>query len=292
MQKNRIAILCTLLALSLTPVWSIEISEKEYEQLKEKEELLETQALPMLSVLLKDKNYGSQAGRIMSEIDEARTAQYVYDLLPKGDHNVHKLLLRRACHSYERGTGVEWSDLAYRGAIVYLQSKEIAEGFQTVSASNTIDAIKLVSYYGNAENMELLRNYLTPTIKSYEEQIISTTEAALARLGDEYYLNKIESELKIFEDIQELTIQDKFRLEKTLRKAGASGSPRFIDYVGPYLYHESESVGDIHIAPVMDAVQALEMMVGRSDVKGWEPKLSHWQSWWKQRISRQSTQRR
>ncbi|MDQ8209725.1 hypothetical protein QEH52_19560 [Coraliomargarita sp. SDUM461003] len=290
MQKNRIATLCTLLVLTFTRGWSIEISEKEYERLKQKEELLHTQALPILSVLLKDKNYSSQAGRIMSEIDEARTAQYVYDLLPKGDHNVHKLLLRRSCHSYERGTGVEWSDLAYRGAKVYLGSKEIAEGFQSVSASNTIDAIKLVSYYGNAGDMELLRSYLTPTIEAYEEQIISASEAALARLGDEYYLNKIESELKSFEEIQELTIQDKYRLEKTLRKAGASGNPRYIDYVGPYLYHESESVGDIHIAPVMDAVQALEMIVGKSGVIGWEPKLSHWQSWWKQRISSRDIQ--
>jgi hypothetical protein len=292
MQKNRLAFLYVFLALAGTHLWGIEITEEEYAALKAKEAILETQALPMLSVLLKDKNYSSQAGRIMSDIDEAKTAQYVFDLLPKGDHNVHKLLLRRACHSYERGTGVEWFDLAYRGAIVYLESEEIAAGFQSVSVSNTIYAIKLVSYYGSSEDMEILREYLNPKIQGSEEQIISATEAALARLGDKSYIDKIEQELKGFQQIEKFKNKDLWRLEETLRKAGATGNSLYIDYIGPYLYHESKSAGDIHIAPVLDAVQALEMIVGKSGVKEWRPKLSYWQSWWEKRITNRSYQLR
>lgn len=231
---------------------------------------------PALGELLLDEEVSFSAVNMMlHHLDFQKSGPFLFPTMPRSDRNVQREAFEFFVKKLQLGTTISFSSEMHDAAVRCLDAK--------TNADAAVEALLAIGLTGSPKDFPLLRRHVENTHKTdvWRVKLSNAAESALARLGDEKSLRRIERELEA-PIPAELNTADAIRLMGIMSKAGFSGNTRFIPFLcrhlddPPHKFERNSHV--LFPPPAVSAGVALDRIVNRTQSHGWSSRID-WKKW-------------
>jgi hypothetical protein len=215
--------------------------------------------IPLLAEFLTDYELGDTAEGVMVEIDPDRAGPLIFASMPRSDRNVQyhafKFFLRRI----QNGQRFDHAQAMHDAAVRCLGANTNADAAEL--------ALLAIGLTGSSKDFPLLEKYFNNTepIENWRASVRNASEASLARLGNDKYIENIARQLSS-------TVPAKINLRmaeafvNSIREAGFSHNKRFVPLLCKKLDDQFIEMGPgshdiIPLSPAQAAANALAYIV-------------------------------
>ncbi len=177
--------------------------------------------LPLLAEFLTDREWGDTAEFVMVEIDPDRAAPLIFGSMPQSDRNVQyhafKFFIRRIRNGYR----FDHAQAIHDAAVRCLEANTNADAAE--------QALLAIGLTGSSRDFPLLEKFFNNNepIENWCATVRNGSEASLARLGNEKYLENIARQIGPTVPAK-INLQTAMAVVNSIREAGFSGNKRFV----------------------------------------------------------------
>ena len=230
-------------------------------------------ALPLLAGFLTDRDLGDTAESVMVEIDPDRAAPLIFASMPRSDRNVQYHAFRFYIRLIHNGQRFDHAPAMHDAAVRCLETDT-----DPYPAEQALFAIGLT---GSSSDFPLLEKYFNNTepIDNWRATVRNASEASLARLGHDTYIENIARQIGAPLPAR-INLPMAVAVVNAIREAGFSGNKRFVPLLcrkleGPFIEMEPGSHDMLPASPALAAANALAYIVdgaspdNNASVDGW-----------------------
>lgn len=213
--------------------------------------------IPLLAEFLTDRELGDTAESVMVEIDPDRAGPLIFASMPRSDRNVQYHAFKFFIRRIRNGQRFDHAQAMHDAAVRCLEADR-----DPYPAEQALLAIGLT---GSSKDFPLLEKYFNNTepIENWRASVRNASEASLARLGNDKYIENIA--LQISSTVPaKINLQMAVAVVNSIREAGFSGNKRFVPLLCKKLddpFIETGSSDMIAPSPALEAANALAYIV-------------------------------
>lgn len=215
------------------------------------------ESIPLLAEFLTDYDLGWEAMHTMLVIDADKSAPFIFSSMPKSDRNVQRDAFKYFGKQLQSGQPFGYKSEMHEAAIRCLEAD--------TSADAAIEAVLAIGLTGGDDDFPLLEKFYSNhhQTETWKIKLRNASEAALARLGNQKYVNAIETELQK-PVANTLTLDEAVALSELMKKAAFSGNKKFIPLLCNHLGDPYSRESDYGVSPAGDASIALNQLMNNA----------------------------